>query len=311
MQARAKRQILEPVWLIDPRGNKFGLRNGRTKALFSIAGEGYPPIEFVTTRGAMQHGQTVRGYWLQPRVLAVNVRWMGCSRDEYWALRAELLNMIRPNRQSLTDPVRSFTLRRRLSDNSERQIDGFFTEGPQFVESLDRWQGWAFDEQLQFTCYDPVWYDPELQTATLVPTYTSGIVFPITFPITFGTNVVNQSLAVSYLGTWQSYPTLVVTGPATGVQLVHNEIGNKLQLDYTIANGEEVTFDLAYGEKTIENNSGENLIGYLTDDSDLANFRLEPDPTITNGANTINMACTDANASTRLTVQWYVRYIGI
>lgn len=316
------RPILEPVAVIDPLGEEFGFTNGRRKFVMSIAGEGAPPVEYVTTRGADQDGETVRTFHLRPRALIMAIRWIGCTRDEYWSLRAALLNQIRPNRQTASAPVTPFSLRRTLSDRSKRQIDGFFTQGPVFEpRPLDRWDEFGFSETLQFDAHDPLWYDPTQQSAFQQASagLTDQLVFPITFPIVFGLGVVSGAVSCLYAGTWAEYPQIVIQGPLNGLTLEHQQTGLIIGLDYDIALGEQVTFDLRYGVKTVTSSTGANLIGFVRAGSDLGTFRLEPYPTVppgvlggvTYGVNNILYSGDGADGNTVVLVRWYSRFYGI
>ena len=70
------------------------------------------------------------------------------------------------------------------------------------------------------------------------------------------------------------------------------------QLNYDIAAGEVVTFDLRYGVKEVSNNFGTNLINFITDDSDLAVFSIQPDPIVADGINTFSVSIDNGAADT-------------
>jgi hypothetical protein len=119
-------------------------------------------------------------------------------------------------------------------------------------------------------------------------------------------------LTIPYVGTWLSYPKIVITGPLNDAVITHLETGEKIQLDYNIPAGRVVTIDLAYGEKTVKDDLGVNLIGVLTSDSDLATFHIAPDPEIVNGLNHISIAGTSESiGTTQIEIQFLNRYFGI
>jgi hypothetical protein len=119
-------------------------------------------------------------------------------------------------------------------------------------------------------------------------------------------------LYIPYIGTWLSYPKIIITGPLNDAVITHQETGEKLQLDYNIPAGRIVTIDLAYGEKTVKDDLGVNLIGVLTSDSDLATFHIAPDPEVAGGLNHISVVgAGESIGTTQVEVQFYNRYFGI
>ncbi len=295
--------------LIDPTGSAYRLNNGKTRAVLSESGGGMPPLSYLVSSGPLQDGQTLRGFRLQPRVYIMLVRYQGCTREEYWALRAKLLDRVRPNRQTI-GTLAPFTLRKYFRDGTKRDLYVMIAQGPEFIGNAPTtWDMWGFTETLRFVAHDPTWYDGDTTTVTHVPTTTSGLVFPITFPITFGAGVISSSETIAYAGTWAAYPTITIDGPVTGPQILNVTTGELLALSYNVPLGERVTIDLQ--AKTIVNNSGVNLVGYLTEASDLATWHLEPAPGAAGGNNQISFAGYNADGNTRFGLSWNDRFVGI
>ena len=82
-------------------------------------------------------------------------------------------------------------------------------------------------------------------------------------------------------------------------------------MTYTLAAGVTVTFDLRYGYKTVTDNLGNNLIGTLTTDSDLATWHLAPDPEAPGGVNSIAVSGFYGSADSSIQILYKTRYIGI
>ena len=170
---------------------------------------------------------------------------------------------------------------------------------------------------LRFVAFDPVVYDPDEATLLFVPA--GPIVAELTFPIAFvaGVGIVfirtnlGQTFNLTYTGTWESLPIIEITGPITNPTIENLTTGEKLALTYTVLNHKTVTIDLRYGYKTIIGDTGNNLIGTLSGDSDLATFHLAPDPEAPLGVNQIRVLGQSVNANTRVTMRYYVRYFGI
>lgn len=79
----------------------------------------------------------------------------------------------------------------------------------------------------------------------------------------------------------------------------------------SIGNKITVTIDLTPGSKTITDNLGNNLIQYITADSNLSQFTFESAPTVSGGINVIYVAVTDIDANTEIRITYYKRYVGV
>lgn len=302
---------LEYLDYIAPDGSVYPLHVPAAigRWVISSSGFGMPPIEYSTTAGPAQHGETVRDYRLTPRTIQLLIRQNFCGRPEYWGGRADLLDAIRPNRQLLPTSTIPGTLRQTLPNGSRRSISVFIQEGPRFEpDSVGVWDSWSFQEVLRFTAYNPVWYDPAIKSATFAPSLTD-LVFPITFPITFGALDTTQNVA--YAGTWPEFPTFELTGPMTAPLIENLTTGEFIHLAYDVPAGDMVTIALTYGTKTVTDSNSANLVGTVTTDSDLANFHLAPDPEAMGGVNIIRISGGSVSAASGAVMRWYTRYIGI
>ncbi len=298
-----QKQIAEFQQYVSPDGIIYDLHvpSQYGRWVISSTGWGMPPIDYITQMGPFQHGANVRDFFLKPRVIQMLVEQNFCGRDEYWAGRAALLNAIRPNRQLIYTATVLGRLRRLLSNGNMRDLDVFIGEGPEFGQLIEQWKEWGFRELLRFVAYNPVIYDPTLidQHNWVIPN-----------------GAVNDTQNVTYLGTWEEYPTFVITGPLNNPQITNTETGEVIAMTYNIpappAAGSIVTITLTYGLKTVVDGAGVNLIGTVTTGSNLATFHHAPDPEAPLGVNPINLQGAAAVAGvTNFEVRWYNRYIGI
>lgn len=306
-----KKKFYEFTEYHSPDGEVYRFQTG-DKFSFSETGMGMPPISYQVARGPFQHGETVVDYRLEPRIIQLEHRRNGCSRSEYWANRSDLINLLRPNRQT-AGYFDLGTLRKRYDNGTIRDIDCLIEQGPIFAPSQpNQWDEWAFQETLRFVCPDPTFYDPETNYVSWTLSQQDHLVFPITFPIQFGTNIIDNNETVNYVGTWLAYPNIVITGPIVGFTITNETTGEFIRLNYTISPGEQVTIGLSFANKTIENGSGDNLIGYVSTDSDLATFHIAPDPEAPDGTNVFNVTGGGSIVgTTAVTLSWCDRYIGI
>jgi len=300
---------------ISPDGEEyeFHVPSGYGRWLLSQSGWGTPPIDYITQRGPFQHGETVRDYFLRPRTVQLLIRQMFCNRDDWWSGRAFLLDAIRPNRQTTPTASEPGQLRRIESDGTVRDLNVYITQGPRFeARSLNAWDEWAFQEVLRFTAYDPVVFDPTRVDTELTLGSLGELVFPITFPIVFGASILNNTVNITYPGTWETYPVIIVTGPLNDFTITNDTTGEVIELDYDIVAGNIITIDLNYGVKTVVDASGVNRIGSIKTDSDLATWHIAPDPEAPGGINSITVTGWNAQPGrTSVELRVFTRYFGI
>lgn len=324
------RQNYEILELITYDGQKYSLTDGGERFVLSTPGEwGMPPIDFQTRRAYKQDGVTEVSYRLNSRAFGISTRHRpGCSREDYWAMRAALLDTCRPNRGG------QVTLTLKRADNTKRAIRGRFFS-PTFPEVDNAtWDEWGFTELLQFEAFDPIWFNPSVNSVTLhyfnyltddggviltddsgnalvtaIP-LSLGLTFPITFPIVFNSAGYFHQIEINYPGTWYSYPTFVVAGPFTRLRIRHEELGREIIYYGSIPVDKSLTLNL--NNNTIIDSDSINRIGYLTPTSDLQALRIEPNPIVEDGINTLSFYLEDNDpANTEVQMSYYTRYIGI
>lgn len=297
---------------IAPDGKVYNFHNLDDRFLMSFEGMGMPTVEYIEQQGPFQHGVSLLDYRLQKRIIQYVHRRNTCDRQTLWETRWDILDALRPNRQVLN----SFALgklRKRLPGGYLRDIDVSIENGPTFgARDLESWDEFGFTETIRFIAPDPTFYDPTLRTATWSISITNRLVFPETFPFLFESSVIDNDIAITYPGTWLSFPTIVITGPMKGPIITNETTGEKIHLQYDISSGETVTINLAFGNKTVVNNHNVNLIGLISTDSDTTTFHIAPDPEAAGGINTFNVVAGGGLAGVSSVVMtYYDRYIGI
>ena len=283
----------------------YPLADGASRFVLNTPGNlGLPPIDYLTQRTYKGDGVVETGYRLGQRDFTVNFRNQGCSRNDYWNIRQSLINILRPNRGGQA----TFTIR--LSTGEKRALT-VRSLSPTFPEVENtRWDEYSYTEILQFLAFDPVWYDPSEDSYEVVNDPADQLVFPITFDdanIIFGGDSYGIA-SITYDGSWYAYPVIVITAPFDQVTLSHIELGVSLSLIYGIASG---YIEINLANQTITDQDGNSLWGYLTENSDLQGFKLEPDPVVSGGVNQINIFLPGSDGSTTVNVFWNTRYIGI
>jgi hypothetical protein len=266
-------------------------------------GFGMPPVSRLKQRSPMQHGSSDVGFHLEERKVNLVILPWATTEAGYYDAREQLLEIFKPGDDAIT-------LKYSYPTGRVRQLETFL-EGGMMFGSSER-QGLAHRAVIALCAPDPVWYDPVEQTLTWTITGTNQLVFPITFPIEFIASVISSGQNVAYPGSWLSYPTIVITGPCQNPKIENLTTGEKLELLYNVAAGQIVTITLAVGQKSITDNYGDNLIGALTGDSDLATFHVAPDPEVAGGNNTIKATLGGATpGTTSVQFKWFSRYVGL
>jgi hypothetical protein len=97
----------------------------------------------------------------------------------------------------------------------------------------------------------------------------------------------------------------------SGPIIENTSTGDKLQFVYDVPTGATLIVGLQYGNKYVVDGSGNNLIGTLSEDSDLATFHIAPDPEVAGGVNVISVTGIYATGATAVALTYYTRYIGI
>ena len=306
----------ERVDFIAPDGATYELTGFRSQHLIQMEGWGALENNIATTQGPFQHGVSPVAVRAGPRTITIRHLSSNCNRDDYWSKRGDLVDILRLNRTDLNNPSPG-ALRWYLSNGNIRQVDVMVIKGPVYKERDD---AFMFDEQITFLAHNPIIYDPTSIIDNVLLwacTPANQLQFPAAVGgvagLLFGGSICNvtQNHSITFTGTWEEYPTIVVTGPANDISIINNDTGKKLALDYNIAAGEVVTFDLSYGVKNVTNNFGTDLINFITDDSDLAVFTIQPNPIVTDGINTFSISIDNGTGATIVSFQYFTRYAGI
>ncbi len=299
---------------ITPDGREYQLITPHDpgRHVLSFQGLGTPPIEYVTQRGPFQDGETVRDFFLRPRTVQILERQNFCDRDAWWNGRSDILNELRPNRQTTPDGTTPGRLRFFRTDGTARDLRVFIATGPVFEPRVsNQWDEWSFQELLRFIAHDPILFSTTQTVSAFVIVLDSNLVFPITFPITFGSGEVDVTLNITYTGTWETFPTITIVGPIERPIITNTTTGEKLEFTTDINPGQTVTIDLTEGVKTVTDQAGNNLIGSLTTDSDLGSFHIAPDPEAVDGLNVITLTGKHPSGATSISLTFFTRFFGM
>ena len=284
-----ERNLVEFAYYIAPDGQEYLLFGGN-RALLSVANLGRTEIDYLSDRGPFQHGVTVRDSRYQARTVTMRLFERGCDRSAWHCQLAELLDATRPNRSQSGDAGKLLIVR--PGDYKEFETPARITRGP----AADwNYQGTTrltdMNEVLRFFCEDPFWNETAVQTEVVTLDIFDSCL-DLCLPSCLGANIINETFALTYCGTWQGdVLTIVFTGPMTAPTLTNLTTGKQIQFNRIIVAGEQVTFTVTPNVVTVVNNFGENLKGYVSNISDLTTFELIPRSDLApDGVNTINVS---------------------
>lgn len=299
----------EALTFIRSDGETFLLDMPPTRILMNMTGWGKPPEELHTISGPYQHGNTLVSYRLAPRIISVDLGHESCSRSEWFNMRSRLVNEMGLNNASPNSPVPGTLLWQYFVNGvlTTRALDVYLTKGLGFAP-LDGWRANSVLESLEFTAHNPVIYDPT-QITQSIDTWTAELRFPVTPPFVLGTS--SGSKVITYTGTWEEHPEIQIIGPAGNVYIENITTGKFIRFMYGVSVGETVTFDLTYNDISVTNNYNMDLMAYVSDDSAIGEFSLQPSPIVTGGNNTIKVYLAGNGATTKVNVLYYNRYYGV
>ena len=275
-------------------------------AMISYGDFGAPQVNFITRRGYKQTGETFLDYSIGRRSISLELNREVCSnREEYWRFRAELHNILRQNRGGLM----TYTLIQ--PGDIKRSLRVYPDPGAVFAPSQG--DNWEIHESISFVAFDPIWFDPDAIELVMSGAAGTDLVFPITFPIVFGPSGVNFSTGViNYPGTWESFPSFVLTGPYDWVNIQNVQTGVTIGLSVPIGAGETRTIVLTPGEQSVTDQNGDNKFSDLAPNSNLIDFNIRPDPLVPDGQQQISIQMQGGvGGQSAATISYTNRYLAI
>lgn len=292
-------------------GQQITLANQMGDSLFAISWGNYgaPPIEYLTRRGYKQDGSTVVDYTINDRSIIITFYQIAaCTREQYWEYRAFLIDYFRPNRGG------ALTLTVREAGGNKRSLKIYAAPGFVFAPSAPDESGWLLEEPITFIAYDPIWYDPTTADVVLTGIAASQLVFPITFPIVFSPDGTTYSATITYVGNWNSYPIITLTGPYTSATIRNVSTGVSVVLFIAIGAGEQRIIDFTPGAQSVTDSSGNDKFSDLSPspNSNLVDFNIRPDPEVAGGVNVFDVTLEGGVVGmSTVTIAYSARYFGI
>lgn len=287
-------------------GNELFFTDADVK-LLAYGNLGAAPTNFITRQGYKQNGATEVDFLLQPRTITIELWRSGeCDRQTYWDNRRELHDFLRPNRNG---PL-TFTIR--TPNGDLRSIVVRADPGMVFPPQTNT-NDWQLRESFDFIAFDPTFFNSAQVELVLSAASQLQLVFPITFPISFGTSdEFLSSGTITYDGTWKSYPTITLDGPYTRAVITNVTTGVVIFMSVAILAGEQRILNLTPGSQSITDANGVNKFSDLGVGSNLIDFALFPDPEVANGQQEITIQLVGGtNGVSDASLTYYQRYFAL
>src|SRR3990167_1684334 len=138
-------------------GNTLDISDETSFKTLEDAGLGLAPFHRISERGPLQHGDSDRGFLLDPRYITLKILALAANETDHFTRRSSLMAALLPT----DDPI---ILRYTLTDGTVRQLDCFLANIPMFAQA-DR-KMYNFFEGIVLKANDPTMYDPEAVSIT-------------------------------------------------------------------------------------------------------------------------------------------------
>lgn len=280
--------------------------------LRAFANFGMAPVRYITQAGYRQIGETVRDFTLETRSIPISIyTTQNMERSEYWRERARILDIFRPNRGAARLNQLKLTLRR--EDDSKRFIYCFYESGLEFQDDNEQENAFRIQTTVNLFCPNPIFYDSGAISISPSADVASELVFPITFPIIFGSSgAVYNTGNLNYEGTWRAYPVITIDGPYTTATLTLQPFNIGILLANSIGIGEQRIISLSESNFSIVDENGLDKFSDVQT-ANLVDFNIRPSDQLSAGetqsieVNLLN----GVDGTSAVTIDYNTAYIGI
>lgn len=261
-------------------------------------GLGVAPSHRLTTRGSQQDGDTDLGFRLDPRIFTLILETVSNTRPVMESKRASLSNLFLPTQN---DIVLEWT----YSNGSKRVID-CVQAGDAIFASSDRL---LYNQKLAvtFRAQNPLFYDP-IQKSQIIAggVQSEGFTVPMGVPFSVGVSSFDTVKQVNNQGNWNTPLTILAIGPWEDLIITNETTGDTLDFSgYSIATGDYITIETGFGRTSVLEDDGTNRVSWLSDDSDLTTFSLQP------GVNNISVEAISTSSVSQVVFYWFNRFANL
>ncbi len=239
-------------------------------------------------------GEINRGFRTEARDISIPILMYAWDRKTFKKMRQDLFTDLNPRSGA---PGRLTVTEWDGSDS--RSIECFYAGGLEGALD-DSEQGMDFSKAIiEFRAPDPYWVGATISPRPLKAVDDSGWL-PL-FPIRVTASQILGNTTITNLGQGDAFPTFVITGPATTINLRNNTTGEEITLNYNLAADDVITINTREGRKSVKLNGVTNLYPYLSIDSTL--WALKP------GINDVTFTLPGESIATTLAFSYQERFL--
>lgn len=200
-----------------------------------------PGLDSGNVPRASRHGSWSGRSWAQERVVGFQGALRPESREQYVAMKVALRSATAVPESEVESPL--------VVRTHDETLLAF---GKPTLRILPNDLAYGAGVLVPFTigwvCSDPRRYDVLQQNLTVgAPAPGTGLVFPLTFPLSFGTVGSSGTGTATNTGSAPTHPVLVITGPVVRPLIVNSTTGAALEFDITLVAGEQLVIDTSAG----------------------------------------------------------------
>ncbi|MFF4417477.1 hypothetical protein ACFYY8_33550 [Streptosporangium sp. NPDC001559] len=164
-------------------------------------------------------------------------------------------------------------------------------------------QALAPSATLQWLCSDPRRYELTERSLTITPgtSGSGGLVYPLSYPLTYGTAGSANNGTAANVGNEPTSPVLTFTGPITTPRLVNTTLGYGLEFAVDVLAGQTLVVDADAG--TVLLNGSDRLYTRSNLSVPVEYFELYP------GDNNLTLLAASFGTGASLTVTWKSAYL--
>ncbi len=256
-----------------------------------LTGYGMAQASYAGQRTPTQHGSSHLGFRLEDREVMIGLLWRGKWQSCLEGKRADLRKIF----SYLAGPL---TIRRELGQ-AVRELRQCWYLGGLEGDSDITWDD-AEAGAVSLLCRDPAWYDPDAHVSRSSDW---------NFQATNGYSAADVDLTTN--GDWYAYPTLILAGPLTSIQIENKTTGQVLRLCGGLMAGEEVTIICnPIPGPSATDGLGKDVQDRIPPGDDFGGFCLWPHPLADGGVNEWTVTVSGMGVGSAIEVWWEDRYQG-
>lgn len=222
--------------------NNYLLGDNIVTFMESINGwDDLPPVDSSNSLRPASHGAWVGKKLVGQRVIT----WTGRIST---AVRSDWEATIKALRDAFVPPVGTEELTIVVRTRNETRM-AFGTLSQRQIPIDYAYSYYGAKVTLQFECSDPRLYSlgEHSQFISTPPVVASGLIYPLVYPLSYGTEVPPNTLMINNLGNAPSPITLNFVGPMTNPTLINSTTGEQLGFEIVLTGDDTLTVNTRLG----------------------------------------------------------------